>query len=200
MHMRDSKTSAVANVRKHQPPATQWLPHPAWWLVLYVVWATLWPSSVLANGAVAVEVYRGRIGIYEVTVLSRDATPVVSRVVFSIAVLEHSSRQPVEAASITVQATGPEGSIVGPLAAKTGPAIPVHYDVAVPVEVAGVWEFKVTIAGDLRGGQVVFPLEVRDASVDWATVGAILVAVLLFTPAVVAAYRGLRARRQPGPQ
>ena len=169
----------------------------AWFLALLTLLA-VWQTPVQANGVNSVELFRGRQGMYEIVVVSSRPQASVDVVPLTIHVLEASGGQAVANASVEVLAIRPGGTATGPLNAARASTVPVHYDVTIPVDVVGTWQIQVTVEGEAGPARVTFPVEVRDVSVDWGTVGAVFVAVILVLPAVVATYRSLNGRRRPG--
>ena len=154
----------------------------------------LWATPLYANGVTNVELFRKEEGAYQFAVFSRDATSAVGEVFLSVHLLR--DNVPVEAAEVVARASGPEGSSASQVAGEIAPTLPIHYDLRIPVDTVGDWKFEVVVQVEETTLQGRFSIQVVDAAINWEVVGAILVAVLLILPALVATYRSLRTGRK----
>ena len=150
----------------------------------------LWATPLSANGVANVELFRKEDGAYQLAVFSRDATSTVGEVFLSVHLLR--DNVPVEAVEVVARASGPEGSNASQVAGEIAPTLPIHYDLRIPVDTVGDWEFEVIVQVEETTLQGRFSIHVVDAAIRWEVIGAILVAVLLILPALVATYRSLR--------
>ena len=114
----------------------------------------------------------------------------------TVTVLEAASKRPITGATVTIEAHGPEAPTAGPVVALSTVAAPRYYDATISLDSIGQWEFQVTVESPLGEERVAFPLQVREATVNWGAVISMLVAVLLVLPLVASGYRSLRARRR----
>ena len=154
----------------------------------------LWATPLSANGVANVELFRKEDGAYQLAVFSRDATSTVGEVFLSVHLLR--DNVPVEAVEVVARASGPEGSNASQVAGEIAPTLPIHYDLRIPVDTVGDWKFEVVVQVEETILQGRFSIQVVDAAINWEVVGAILVAVLLILPALVATYRSLRTDRK----
>jgi hypothetical protein len=169
-------------------------------LVLAGVMVALFVSTIsaYANGAAGVEVFKGQQGPYEVTVRTYYPKPPLGDLHLTVIVQEVVDQRLVSNASVTVEATGPEGSVVGPVEALNSLASPQYYDISLLIGVIGVWQFQVTVDSDLGEERLTFPFQMYDATVNWGAVITILVAVLLAVPIGASGYRILQQRVRDG--
>ncbi len=157
-----------------------------------MAWLPLSADSTYANGAAAVEVFRGQQGPYEVTVRTFDPRRPVGILHLTVIVQEAANQRLVSSASVTIEGTGPEGSIVGPMEAFNNLAIPLYHDVNLPIGVIGEWGLQITVDSELGEERLTFSLQIYDASVNWGAVVTMLVVVLLALPIGAGGYRALR--------
>lgn len=163
-----------------------------------MAWLSSSAASTYANGAAAVEVFRGQQGPYEVAVRTFDPRPPVGILHLTVIVQEAASQRLVSGASVIVEGTGPEGSVAGPMEAFNGLATPQYHDVNLPIGVIGEWRFQITVDSELGEEQLSFSLQIYDAAVNWGAVVTMLVVVLLALPIGAGGYRALRRRVKVG--
>ncbi len=163
-----------------------------------MVWLAVSAISAYANGAAAVEVFWGQQGPYEVTVRTFDSKPPVGKLHLTVIVLEAANQRLVSGALVTVDGTGPEGSVVGPVEAINSLATPLYHDVSLPIEIIGEWQIQVMVDSELGKERLTFSLQMYDASVNWGAVVTMLVTVLLALPIGASGYRVLQRRARLG--
>ena len=162
------------------------------------VWLAVSAISAYANGAAAVELFRGEQGPYDVAVRTFDPKPPVGKLHLTVIVLEAANQRLVSGALVTLAGTGPEGSVAGPMEAFNSLATPLYHDVSLPIEIVGEWQIEVMVDSELGEERLTFSLQMYDASVNWGVVITMLVAVLLALPIGASGYRVLQRRARPG--
>ncbi len=156
-------------------------------------------ASVQANGG-ATEVFRQKQGPYEIAVGTIPPTLVVGNVHLTVRVVDAATMRPVvNGAVVTIEARGPEESVVGPLTAPSVPAEPWWYDANIALDATGTWQFQLTLESELGKERVTFSLLVQEASVSWGVVFALLIGVFLGLPTAVLIRRVLQGRKRTGP-
>ncbi len=152
-----------------------------------------------ANGG-ATEVFRQRQGPYEIAVGINPPTLVVGNVHLTVRVVDAITMRPVvNGAVVTIEARGPEKSVVGPLIAPSVPAESWWHDANIVLDAIGTWQFQLTVESELGKERVEFSLPVQESSVSWGVVFALLVGVFVGLPTAVLTRRVLQGRKRTGP-
>ncbi|MCE2404837.1 MAG: hypothetical protein J4F43_06740 [Dehalococcoidia bacterium] len=141
-----------------------WL--PCWLLLLGAIHASSagGPLAVHANGATRELVKSERAGPYELRVGILPGIPRVGNLHLSIQVRDAAQGTILTGGAVTVTATGPEGSTaVGPVAAVASLESPQFYDVDVPLDTIGRWNFTLQVEAELGNAALDVPLDVSEA-------------------------------------
>ncbi len=141
-----------------------WL--PSWLLLLGAIHAASagGPTAVHANGATRELVKSERAGPYELRVGILPGTPRVGNLHLSIQIKDAAQGTILTGGAVTVAATGPEGSTaVGPVAAVASLESPQFYDVDVPLDAIGRWNFTLQVEAELGTAALDVPLDVSEA-------------------------------------
>ena len=137
-----------------------------WLLLAAVVYAAggTEPPGVHANGATKELVRSERAGPYELRVSISPGTPRVGNLHLSIQVKDAARGEILTRGAVTVTANGPEGATdVGPVRANTSPDSPQFYDIDIPLDAVGRWNFTLDIEGELGDAVLEVPLDVSGA-------------------------------------
>ena len=141
-----------------------WL--PCWLLLSGMIYASggTEPLRVQANGATRELVKSERAGPYELRVGVFPGTPRIGNLHLSIQVKDAERGEILTGAAVTVTANGPEGATdVGPVRAVTTLDSPQFYDVDIPLDVVGRWDFTLDIEAELGDAALEVPLHVSEA-------------------------------------
>ena len=119
-------------------------------------------------------------GPYRIEFSILPAQAVVGSTHASILLRSLASNDVLTDATVSISATGPEGSIAfGPLNAGRQFS-PQYYETAMPFDKAGLWQVRVDVHSDQGDAAITVPLEVREPTteINGILVAAISVAVL----------------------
>lgn len=132
-----------------------------------------------ANGRASL-VWSQEQGPYRIDVSIIPGQAVVANTHVSVLVLSLASDEPITEATVTLSATGPEGSTaLGPISAPNDLA-PQFFETDVPFDLPGAWEMTVDVASGLGEAAIVVPMDVREggASINWILMAALAVVIV----------------------
>ena len=151
-----------------------------------------------ANGVATTEVFSGPAGSYRVVVYAIGPRLVLGNAHLTMLLYDRANDTLITDAHVAFSARGPEGASLGPISAYHELTTPQYYDVNLPVDVEGEWDFTIAIDGRLGAADVTFPLMVEQPVVNWGAVMGMLVLLLLIVPFIVVGARSLRGRGDRG--
>lgn len=135
------------------------------------------------------EVFSGTVGPYEIKAL---APPIVGSMYLAVFVSPRGSSAPVIDATVRLLGRGPDGA-VGPV--TTTLSLTNWYGANIPVDVAGEWDFTISVDGSLGEATVDFPVVVvQPSGFSWTAVG-IAAAVLAAAAGIGIVLRQRMTRR-----
>jgi len=152
------------------------------------------PSLVRAHGSGVEFNKREFAGPYEVALGVVPDPPAIGEMAVTLAIIELQTRTVVIGADITMTATGPDSTVIGPLTVEADPTDPSFYDLRTSLNKEGIWIFTVNVDGPAGGGSADFTIEVKKSS-------SITTIITLLTLLALVVILGLSVRgflAQPG--
>ena len=149
-------------------------------VLLTLVIAAAFSSSITSANGRASLVSSQEQGPYRIDVSIIPGQAVVANTHVSVLVLSLASELPITEATVTLSATGPEGSTeLGPIPAPND-FTPQFFETNVPFDLAGEWELTVEVGSELGEATVVVPMNVREGggSINWILMAALAVVIV----------------------
>ena len=135
-------------------------------------------------------------GPYRIDVSILPGQAVVANTHVSILVVSLASDEPITEATVTLSASGPEGSTaLGPISAPND-SLPQFFETDVPFDLPGDWEMTVEVASKQGEAAIVVPLSVREGggNLNWILMAALAVVIVT---AGVWTWDRVSGRKQP---
>jgi hypothetical protein len=132
--------------------------------VVIALMAMAAPSLVRAHGSGVELNKREFAGPYEVALGVVPDPPAIGEMAMTLAVIELQTRTVVIRADVTMTATGPDSTVIGPLKVETDPADPSFYDLRTTLDKEGTWTFTIDVDAPAGPGSADFILEVKKTS------------------------------------
>ena len=168
-------------------------------VVISAQFAMTAPSLVRAHGSGVELNKREFAGPYEVALGVVPDPPALGEMAMTVAVIELQTRTVVIRADVTMTATGPDSTVIGPLKVETDPADPSFYDLRTTLDKEGIWIFTVDVDAPAGPGSADFTIEVKKSS---SITGIITLLTLLAFAVIlglsVRAFLGQRGERGKG--